>query len=279
MYAYSRELKQLILHGQGELHFAVTEWKLANLHNIGIEFLKPRIAYRETIQRPAEADYRHKKQSGGAGQFGEVYLKIEPYYEGMPEPTDFNVRGKDEIELDWGGKLIFYNCIVGGVIDARYIPSILKGVMEKMEVGPITGSYVRDIRVMVYDGKMHPVDSNDISFKIAGAQAFKTAFIKADPKILEPIQELEVMVPDDLMGDVMTDLQARRSIIQGMDSKGVYKVIKAKTPLAEMYKYTTSLRSITQGRASFTTKFAEYASVPMEIQQKLMKEMQESEED
>jgi elongation factor G len=197
----------------------------------------------------------------------------------MPEPTDFNVRGKDEIELDWGGKLIFYNCIVGGVIDARYIPSILKGVMEKMEVGPITGSYVRDIRVMVYDGKMHPVDSNDISFKIAGAQAFKTAFIKADPKILEPIQELEVMVPDDLMGDVMTDLQARRSIIQGMDSKGVYKVIKAKTPLAEMYKYTTSLRSITQGRASFTTKFAEYASVPMEIQQKLMKEMQESEED
>jgi elongation factor G len=279
IYEYSRELKQLILHGQGELHFAVTEWKLANLHNIGIEFLKPRIAYRETIQRPADADYRHKKQSGGAGQFGEVYLKIEPYYEGMPEPTDFNVRGKDEIELEWGGKLIFYNCIVGGVIDARYIPSILKGVMEKMEVGPITGSYVRDIRVMVYDGKMHPVDSNDISFKIAGAQAFKTAFVKADPKILEPIQDLEVMVPDDLMGDVMTDLQTRRSVIQGMDSKGMYKVIKARTPLAEMYKYTTSLRSITQGRASFTTKFAEYATVPMDIQQKLMKEMQEAEED
>jgi len=278
-YQYSRELKQLILEGQGELHFAVTEWKLKHIHDIEIEYLKPRIAYRETIQRSAEADYRHKKQSGGAGQFGEVYLKIEPYYEGMPEPTEFNVRGKEEIDLEWGGKLIFYNCIVGGVIDARYIPSILKGVMEKMEEGPITGSYVRDIRVMVYDGKMHPVDSNDISFKIAGAQAFKAAFVKADPKILEPIYDLEVLVPEELMGDVMTDLQTRRSIIQGMDSRGMYKVIKAKTPLAEMYKYTTSLRSITQGRASFTTKFAEYSTVPGDIQQKLMKEMQEKEEE
>ena len=279
IYEYSRELKQLILHGQGELHFAVTEWKLLNNHKIAIEFLKPRIAYRETIQRAADADYRHKKQSGGAGQFGEVFMRIEPYYEGMPDPTDLNVRGREEINLEWGGKLVFYNCIVGGVIDARYIPSILKGVMEKMEVGPVTGSYVRDIRVMVYDGKMHPVDSNDISFKIAGAQAFKAAFIKADPKILEPIHELEVMVPDDLMGDVMTDLQSRRSVILGMDSKGSYKVIKAKAPLAEMYKYTTTLRSITQGKASFTTKFYEYATVPMDIQQKLMKEMQEKDDE
>ncbi|MCG8310061.1 MAG: elongation factor G [Cytophagales bacterium] len=279
LYEYSRELKQLIMHGQGELHFAVTEWKLANVYNIGIEFIKPRIAYRETIQKASDANYRHKKQSGGAGQFGEVFIRIEPYFEGMPEPTDFTVRGKEEIELDWGGKLVFYNCIVGGVIDARYIPSILKGVMEKMEEGPITGSYVRDIRVMVYDGKMHPVDSNDISFKIAGAQAFKSAFVNANPKILEPINDLEVMVPEELMGDVMTDLQTRRAIIQGMDSKGVYKVIKAKTPLAEMYKYTTSLRSITQGRASFSTVFAEYSPVPMDIQQKLMKEMQEKEEE
>ena len=279
LFHYSRELKQLILNGQGELHFAVTEWKLSHLHNIEIEFIKPRIAYRETIQKSADADYRHKKQSGGAGQFGEVYIRIEPYYEGMAEPTDFNIRGKEEIDLEWGGKLIFYNCIVGGVIDTRYIPSIMKGIMEKMEEGPITGSYVRDIRVMVYDGKMHAVDSNDISFKIAGTMAFKAAFIKADPKILEPINDLEVMVPDDLMGDVMTDLQSRRSIIQGMDSKGVYKIIKAKTPLAEMYKYTTSLRSITQGRASFSTKFAEYSPVPMDIQQKLMKEMQTKEEE
>lgn len=279
IFEYSRELKQLLLHGQGELHFAVTEWKLTNLHNIQIEYAKPRIPYRETIQKSANADYRHKKQSGGAGQFGEVYIKIEPYYEGMPEPTEFNVRGKEEIELEWGGKLIFYNCIVGGVIDARYIPSIMKGIMEKMEVGPITGSYVRDIRVMVYDGKMHPVDSNDISFKIAGTMAFKEAFVKADPKILEPINDLEIMVPDDLMGDVMTDLQSRRAIIQGMDSKGIYKVIKAKTPLAEMYKYTTALRSITQGRASFSTKFAEYSPVPMDIQLKLMKEMKEKDEE
>lgn len=277
IFGYSRELKQLILNGQGELHFAVTEWKLLNLHNIEINFIKPRIAYRETIQKSADADYRHKKQSGGAGQFGEVYIRIEPYYEGMPEPTDFNVRGKEEIELEWGGKLVFYNCIVGGVIDTRYIPSIMKGIMEKMEEGPITGSYVRDIRVMVYDGKMHAVDSNDISFKIAGTMAFKEAFVKADPKILEPINDLEVMVPDDLMGDVMTDLQSRRSIIQGMDSKGSYKVIKAKTPLAEMYKYTTALRSITQGRASFSTKFAEYSPVPMDIQQKLMRETKNNE--
>jgi len=279
LFEYSRELKQLILSGQGELHFAATEWKLNNLHKIEIEYFKPRIPYRETIQKSADADYRHKKQSGGAGQFGEVYIRIEPYYEGMPEPTDFNIRKKEEIELEWGGKLVFYNCIVGGVIDARYIPSILKGIMEKMEEGPITGSYVRDIRVMVYDGKMHPVDSNDISFKIAGAQAFKIAFVKADPKILEPIYDVDVLVPDELMGDVMTDLQNRRSIIQGMDTKGVYKVIKAKTPLAEMYKYTTSLRSITQGRASFSTKFAEYSPVPMDIQQKLMKEMKEKEEE
>ncbi len=279
IFEYSRELKQLLLSGQGELHFAVTEWKLKNLYNLEIEFIEPKIAYRETIQKPADASYRHKKQSGGAGQFGEVFLKIEPYYEGMPEPTGISVRGKEVIDLDWGGKLVFYNCIVGGVIDARFIPSILKGIMEKMEVGPITGSYVRDIRVMVYDGKMHPVDSNDISFKIAGAQAFKAAFKQADPKILEPIYELEVMVPEELMGDVMTDLQTRRAIIMGMDSKDHYQIIKAKTPLAEMYKYTTSLRSITQGRASFTTRFSEYSPVPGEIQQRLMKQMQETEQD
>ncbi len=279
VFEYSRELKQLIFSGQGELHFAVSEWKLKNIYDIEIEFIKPKIPYRETIQKPSDASYRHKKQSGGAGQFGEVYLHIEPYYEGMPEPTKYNVRGKEEITLDWGGKIIFYNCIVGGVIDARFIPSILKGIMGRMEEGPITGSYVRDIRVMVYDGKMHPVDSNDISFKIAGAWAFREAFINADPKILEPIYNLEVMVPEELMGDVMTDLQTRRSIIQGMDSKDQYQIINAKVPLAEMYKYSISLRSITQGRASFTAKFSEYAAVPMDIQKQLMKEMKEEDED
>jgi elongation factor G len=276
---YSRELRQMLLFGQGELHFAVNEWKLKNLYKIEIDFQEPRIPYRETIQKASDASYRHKKQSGGAGQFGEVFLRIDPYYPGAPDPTDISIRGREEIDLEWGGKLIFHNCIVGGVIDARFIPSILKGVMEKMEVGPITGSYVRDIRVFVYDGKMHPVDSNDISFKIAGAQAFKAAFLKADPKLLEPIYELDVLVPDELMGDVMTDLQTRRSIILGMDSKGHYKVIKAKTPLAELHKYSTALRSVTQGRASFSSRFSEYAPVPMDIQMKLMKQAQEAEQD
>ena len=266
---YSKELRQMILEGQGELHLAVTQWKLENLFGVKIDFEMPRIPYRETIQKPSSASYRHKKQSGGSGQFGEVFIKIDPYYEGVPEPTEFNVRDKQEVQLDWGGKLVFYNCIVGGVIDARYIPSILKGVMEKMEIGPITGSYVRDVRVLVYDGKMHPVDSNDISFKIAGAQAFRQAFEQANPKILEPIYNLEVLVPEELMGDVMTDLQSRRAIILGMDTSGGYQVIKARIPLSEMYKYSTTLKSLTQGKASFTSEFAEYAPVPPDIQVKL----------
>lgn len=271
---YSKELKQLILSAQGEMHLTVCKWNLQHTYNLTVDFATPRISYRETIRKPAEANYRHKKQSGGAGQFGEVYLKIEPYYEGMPEPNEFSVRGKEIIDLDWGGKLVFYNCIVGGVIDARFIPSILKGVMEKMEQGPITGSYVRDVRVMVYDGKMHPVDSNDISFKIAGMMAFKEAFMKAEPQLLEPIYDLEVMVPEEMMGDVMGDLQTRRSLIMGIDSKGNYQVIKARTPLAELDKYSTSLRSMTQGRASFSQQFADYVAVPFEIQQKLAKQNQ-----
>lgn len=269
---FSRELKQMIWSGQGELHLTVTDWKLKKIYGVEAETFKPKIPYRETIQKRADSSYRHKKQSGGAGQFGEVYMRIDPYYEGAPEPKDLNLRKKEEINLEGGGKLIFYNCIVGGVIDQRFVPSILKGVMEKMEEGPLTGSYVRDVRVFVYDGKMHPVDSNDISFKIAGSHAFKKAFVEANPKILEPIYDLEVMVPEELMGDVMTDLQGRRSIIMGMDSENNYQVIKAKTPLAEMYKYTTTLRSLTQGKASFKAKFAEYSPVPPDIQQKLYKE-------
>ena len=266
---YSKELRQMILSGQGELHLDIVKWELENIYHLQVEFVKPRISYRETIQKAADASYKHKKQSGGAGQFGEVYLQIEPYYEGMPEPEGFNLRGKQEINLEWGGKLVFYNCIVGGVIDQRYIPAIQKGILQKMEEGPITGSYVRDIRVMVYDGKMHAVDSNDISFQIAGKMAFRDAFNSANPKLLEPIYDTEVLVPEELMGDVMTDLQSRRAIIMGMDSQGNYQVIKAKTPLAEMDKYSTTLRSLTQGRASFISKFAEYAPVPADIQKKL----------
>ena len=274
---YSRELKQLIIAAQGEMHLAVCKWFLENVYKLHVDFVSPRISYRETIRKPAQAMYRHKKQSGGAGQFGEVHLKIEPYYEGMAEPTEFSVRGKEVIDLEWGGKLVFYNCIVGGVIDARFIPSILKGVMEKMEEGPITGSYVRDVRVMVYDGKMHPVDSNDISFKIAGMMAFKDAFMNAEPALLEPIYDLEILVPEEIMGEVMGDLQTRRSLIMGIDSKGNYQIIKARTPLAELDRYSTTLRSLSQGRASFSQKFAEFAQVPFEIQQKLAKELHEVE--
>jgi elongation factor G len=274
---YSRELKQLIIAAQGEMHLAVCKWYLENVYKLHVDFISPRISYRETIRKPAQAMYRHKKQSGGAGQFGEVYLKIEPYYDGMAEPTEFSVRGKEVIDLEWGGKLVFYNCIVGGVIDARFIPSILKGVMEKMEEGPITGSYVRDVRVMVHDGKMHPVDSNDISFKIAGMMAFREAFMSAEPALMEPIYDLEILVPEEIMGEVMGDLQTRRSLIMGIDSKGNYQIIKARTPLAELDRYSTTLRSLSQGRASFSQKFAEFAQVPFEIQQKLAKELHEVE--
>jgi elongation factor G len=272
---YSKEIKQLIISGQGELHLAVCKWFLENHYKLHVSFDTPRISYRETIRKSATASYRHKKQSGGAGQFGEVHLKVEPYYDGMPEPTEFSVRGKEVIDLEWGGKLVFYNCIVGGVIDTRFIPSILKGVMEKMEEGPITGSYVRDVRVMVFDGKMHPVDSNDISFKIAGMMAFKDAFMKSEPQLLEPIYDLEIMLPEDVMGEVMGDLQTRRSIIMGMDSKENFQIIKARTPLAELDRYSTTLRSLTQGRASFKQHFAEFAVVPYDLQSKLEKQAHE----
>ncbi len=274
---YSKELKQLIISAQGELHLAVCKWYLEKVYNLHITFESPRVSYRETIRKPAIAAYRHKKQSGGAGQFGEVHLKIEPWYEGLPEPTDYTVRAKELIDLPWGGKLAFYNCIVGGVIDTRFIPSILKGIMEKMEEGPITGSYVRDVRVCVFDGKMHAVDSNDISFKIAGMMAFKDAFMKAEPQLLEPIYDLEVMLPEEVMGEVMGDLQTRRALIMGMDSNGNYQVIKAKAPLAELDRYSTSLRSLTQGRASFTQRFSDFAPVPFEIQQRISKAAHELE--
>ncbi len=266
----SQELRQTILHGQGEMQLAIARWKLENLYKLEIAFDEPRIPYRETIQKAVESNYRHKKQSGGAGQFGEVYMRVEPYVEGMPDPAGLTVRGREEHELPWGGKLVFLNCIVGGAIDARFLPSIQKGVMEKMKEGPLTGSYVRDVRVSVYDGKMHPVDSNDAAFKTAGMMAFKQAFQEADPKILEPIYKVEVLVPDEVMGDVMSDLQTRRAIITGMDSDGHYQKIIAKIPLSNLYKYSSTLRSLSQGRARHMHSFDEYAPVPYEEQQKLI---------
>lgn len=268
---FNSEVRQLLIGCQGELHLSIVEWILNHEYGVEVEFTAPKVSYRETIQRSATASYRHKKQSGGSGQYGEVHLKIEPYTEGMPEPQGFQLRGKEEIPLPWGGKLVFYNCIVGGVIDMRFLPSIKKGIMEVMENGPITGSYARDIRVMVYDGKMHPVDSNDIAFKIAGGHAFKEAFLNANPRLLEPIQDLEVKVPEDLMGDIITDLQGRRSVILGMEGAGQFQVIKAKTPLAELYQYSTTLRSMTQGKGSFTNKFSGYSHVPQNIQDELLK--------
>lgn len=278
---YSKELKQIIVSGQGEYHLNILKWHLDNIFKIPTEYLAPKIPYRETITKAAQADYRHKKQTGGAGQFGEVHLVIEPYVEGMPDPVKYkfgskeiniSVRGKEEYDLAWGGKLVYYNCIVGGSIDARFMPAILKGIMEKMEEGPLTGSYARDIRVAVYDGKMHPVDSNEISFRLAGRNAFKEAFKNAGPKIMEPIYDVEVWVPSEKMGDVMSDLQTRRAIVMGMSSTKGFEVIKARVPLAEMNKYSTTLNSITSGRAMYFMKFAEYAQVPGEIQEKLLKE-------
>ncbi len=275
---YDKEMKQQILSCQGELHLAIVDWILQKEYGIKAEFDKPRISYRETIQRAASSSYRHKKQSGGAGQFGEVHLKIEPYYEGMPDPDSFPVRGKEEEDLSWGGKLVFINSIVGGVIDARYLPSIKKGILEVMESGPLTKSPVRDVRVIVYDGKMHPVDSNDISFKIAGANAFKQAFLDANPKLLEPIQEVTVKMPEEMMGNVMTDLQGRRAIIMGMETAGKYQKINARVPLAEMYRYSTTLRSLTQGRGTYTSEFYGYELVPQNIQEELIKQNKKEEE-
>jgi elongation factor G len=276
---YSKELKQVLLHGQGELHLNIAKWTIENLEKIGIEFIAPKIPYRETITKNAKSTYRHKKQSGGAGQFGEVYMMIEPYREGMKDQSEFPIRGRDVIDLDWGGKLLMHNCIVGGAIDTRFMPAILKGIMEKMEEGPLTGSYARDIVVSIYDGKMHPVDSNEISFRLAGRHAFREAFKNAGPKILEPIYDVEVIVPEDKMGDVMTDLQGRRAIIMGMDSEGTYQKILARVPLAEMNRYSTALSSITSGRATYSMKFAEYAQVPGDIQDKLLKAYEEQEKE
>ncbi len=268
---HSLELKQIIVQAQGELQMTVLKWKIENLDKIEIEYFAPKIPYRETITKPAKSMYRHKKQSGGAGQFGEVHMMIEPYYEGKPDQTEFPIRGRDEINLNWGGKLMYHNCVVGGAIDARFQPAILKGIMEKIDEGPLTGSYARDIVVSIYDGKMHPVDSNEISFKLAGRNAFKEAFKNAGPKILEPIYDVEVVMPSERMGDVMTDLQGRRAIVMGMDSEGSYQKIRARVPLAEMNRYSTALSSITSGRASYGMKFADYQPVPADVQEQLLK--------
>ena len=284
----SKELKQILVHGQGEFHLRTLKWRLENNEKLQVQFYEPKIPYRETITKAARADYRHKKQSGGAGQFGEVHLIVEPYYEGMPAPELYkfngqefkmNVKSTETIDLEWGGKLVFVNSVVGGAIDTRFMPAILKGIMSRMEQGPLTGSYARDVRVIVYDGKMHPVDSNEISFMLAGRQAFSEAFKNAGPKILEPIYDVEVFVPSDKLGDVMSDMQGRRGMIMGMSSEKGYEKLAAKVPLKEMSNYSTALSSLTGGRASFIMKFASYELVPTDVQNKLMKEFEEQEKE
>ena len=267
----SLELKQVIVNGQGQLHLAKARWLIKNNHKLLFDYTEPKVPFRETIRKSTKAHYRHKKQSGGAGQFGEIYMTIEPYHEGMPKPTEHVTRRAEElIDLDWGGKFSFFNCIVGGAIDSKYMNAIMKGIMEKMADGPLTGSYVRDVRVCVYDGKMHPVDSNDMAFKLAATMAFKAGFKTANPQLLEPIYDVEVLVAADALGDVMGDLQTRRSIIMGIDAAGHYQKIKAKVPLMELYKYASTLRSLTHGRAKHTQKFGEYASLPSDIQQRMI---------
>lgn len=276
---YSRELKQMLVKTQGEFHLNTIKWYIKNVHNIEIETISQKIPYRETITKTSNADYRHKKQSGGSGQFGEVHLRIMPFVEGYKNPTDIPIRGTDIHELPWGGKLVFNNCIVGGAIDARFLPAILKGIMERMNEGPLTGSYARDIVVFIYDGKMHPVDSNEISFKLAGRNAFSQAFKTAGPKIMEPINDVEISVPEEMMGAVMTDLQGRRGIIMGMDAKGRNQVIRAKIPAAEMTRYATSLSAITSGRGTFSSNFDEYLQVPSDVQEQLLKAYEESQQE
>jgi len=268
-YEQSAELKQTIVYAQGEMHLDVVRHKAEEVFGVQLAFEEPRIPYRETITKTADQLYRHKKQSGGAGQFAELQLRIEPYYEGMPDPAGLNVRSTEVEPLPWGGKFVFVWAIVGGAIDARFINAIKKGIMNKLEEGPLTGSRCRDIRVSVYDGKMHSVDSNDMAFQIAAGMAFKEAFPQAGPQLLEPVYDLEVMCEADIMGNVMGDLQTRRAVIIGMDAQGHYQLIRAQVPLKELHLYTATLRALSQGKAKFSMQLAEYAPVPTDLQHKL----------
>ena len=276
---YNKELRQTILKGNGEQHINIVKWRLVNEFGVDVELFAPKVPYRETITKVATAQYRHKKQSGGAGQFGEVHLLVCPAegelntkFKIDGKDTQLNVKTQDITELEWGGKLEFYNCVVGGAIDLGFMPAILKGIKEKMSEGPLIGSYARDIRVFVYDGKMHPVDSKEIAFIIAGRNAFKEAFRNAGPKILEPIYNVTVMTPPEYQGAVMSDLQNRRGVLGDMDSDKGFAILKARVPQAELYRYSTALSSLTAGSASFEKEFADYQPVPGDVQTKLLAE-------
>ena len=250
------ELRQTIISGQGELHLEIVVRRLREKFGVDVNLVEPKIAYRETIRGNAETQGKYKKQSGGRGQYGDVWLRVEP--------------------VERGGGFEFVDAIVGGVIPTKYIPAVEKGIKQAMEEGIISRHRVVDIKVTLYDGSYHNVDSSDMAFKIAGSMAFKKAFQNANPIMLEPIFEVEVVVPEEFMGDVMGDLSSRRGKISGMDSEGPFQVIKANVPLAELYKYSTALRSLSQGRGIHRRKFSHYDPVPTDITQKLAAAAQEA---
>ena len=270
------ELKQILLSGQSELHLSLIVKRLKEKYNVDVNTVEAKIPYRETIRSHAREFYRHKKQTGGAGQFGEVHFHMEGYREGLPYPDDLTIRNSDLDDLPWGGKLEFVNAIVGGAIDARFVPAVKKGVMEIMESGVVAGYPVTDVRVILHDGKMHAVDSNENAFKTAGRMCFRDCFLKAKPGIREPIVEVEVTVPDEYMGDVMGDMSGHRGKILGVEASGHNQIVKALVPSKEMAKYSTKLRSMTQGRGIYRQKFSHYEEVPKDQADKLIKAYEEA---
>ena len=247
------ELHQTVISGQGELHLEIIVRRLKAKYGVEVEMIEPKIPYRETIKgRVNEVEYKHKKQTGGRGQFGHVWIKIEP----LPQGSGFE----------------FEDAIVGGVVPGRFIPAVQKGLVEAMESGVVAGYKVVDVKVTLFDGSYHDVDSDEHSFKIAGRMAFKKGFREAKPIILEPIYEIEVSVPEEYMGDVMGDISSRRGKILGMDSDGVTQVIRAQVPLKELFRYSTTLRSMTQGRGIHKQKFDHYEETPRDVAEKIVAE-------
>jgi elongation factor G len=253
------ETKETIILGQGEIHLETMIKRLKQRFGVDVEVTPPRIPYREAIKKSADVSYKHKKQSGGSGQYGEVYIKIEP----KPRGEGYE----------------FVDAIVGGVISNKFIPAVDKGIQEQLAKGVIAGYPIVDVRVTLYDGSQHTVDSNEISFKIAAQQAFRKGFMEAGPAILEPVYNIEAIVPDEFMGDVMGDISSRRGKIQGMDAEGPFQVIRAKVPLAELHQYATRLRSITQGRGLFRRSFSHYEEVPFEVMNKIVEEAKQAKEE
>lgn len=273
VYEHDALLNQLTLSGQGELHLQIAKSRLERRAGVNVGFIQPRISYRETIKDRATAEYRHKKQSGGAGEFADISILVEPL-NGEFHPPDFvDVRGEETIQTEWNADAHFVDAIVGGVIDMnKFFSSIQKGVLNAMKEGPVAGFPVGDIRIVIFDGGMHPVDSNEAAFKRAAYECFRHAFDQARPALLEPIHEVTVTTPNDYTGDVISDLNTRRGRIQGIDTKGPLQRINAEVPEAELHKYSTALRSITHGRGLHTTQFSHYETMPGNVQEKVVEQ-------